>query len=200
MTGCNFDGSAILANYEPFDYSLTFAFSIKHYQVSEIHNILFLYDAYCNRVNINPWIAVGQMSHETGFLSSWWSDSPRHNLVGYGVTGRISAEKPIESITSRWTFDNDTKSWKEGFSFNTLDLAIRTHLGHLLAYMYIDDQLNDIQRGFVELSPRRILLGNNRGSVKILSDLKGKWAFPGLTYDQSVAKTATKLKYLSGAL
>lgn len=46
---------------------------------------------------VDPCIAIAQMIHETGFLSSFWSKRPRRNPAGLGVTGQTAKALPKDA-------------------------------------------------------------------------------------------------------
>ena len=100
-------------------------------------------------------ILLAQLVHETGCLTSWWSQRPRRNPAGIGVTGQKRPEQPA---TGAWQFDENEQIWREGVAFPTWkDDAIPAHIGRMLAYALRDDQANAAQRELIgaraELSP-----------------------------------------------
>ena len=64
------------------------------------------------RAGVDPLVVIAQMSHETGHLSSYWSQKPRRNPAGIGVTGAPGA----------------------GVSFPWWSDSVDAHVGRLLAY------------------------------------------------------------------
>ena len=95
-------------------------------------------------------IMIAQMIHETGALTSWWSQRPRRNPAGIGVTGQTRPEKPA---TGAWQFDEQAGIWKEGVAFPSWkDDSIPAHVGRMLAYALKDSQANDAQRALIALS------------------------------------------------
>ena len=64
------------------------------------------------RAGVDPLVVIAQMSHETGQLSSYWSQRPRRNPAGIGVTGAPGA----------------------GVSFPSWYDSVDAHVGRLLAY------------------------------------------------------------------
>jgi hypothetical protein len=88
------------------------------YDASDRERIAWLYWDTCTVVGVDPLIAVAQMVHETANLSSWWSQRPRRNPAGIGVTGA-----------------NDPKTGEPlGVRFPGWSWAVRAHVGRLLLY------------------------------------------------------------------
>jgi hypothetical protein len=80
--------------------------------------VAWLYWDTCTVVGVDPLIAVAQLVHETANLTSWWSQRPRRNPAGIGVTGA-----------------NDPKTGEPlGVHFPGWSWAVRAHVGRLLAY------------------------------------------------------------------
>jgi Mannosyl-glycoprotein endo-beta-N-acetylglucosaminidase len=77
---------------------------------------------------IDPLLACAQMIVETGHLTSHWSQRPRRNPAGIGVTGEPNT----------------------GVSFPSWALAIRAHVGRLLAYSLPYGAGTDGQHNLVE--------------------------------------------------
>jgi N-acetylmuramoyl-L-alanine amidase-like protein len=74
--------------------------------------IVRLYDTTCTAVGLDPLLLVAQMVLETGGLTSFWSQPPRRNLAGIGVTGEPGVGKKFPG-------------WPP---------AVRAHVGRLLRY------------------------------------------------------------------
>jgi hypothetical protein len=80
--------------------------------------VAWLYWDTCMVVGVDPLIAVAQLVHETANLTSWWSQRPRRNPAGIGVTGA-----------------NDPKTGEPlGVRFPGWSWAVRAHVGRLLMY------------------------------------------------------------------
>ncbi len=58
--------------------------------------IIPAYVKICLPVGVDPLIAVAQMIHETGNLTSFWSQRPRRNPAGIGVTGQWQTQQPAD--------------------------------------------------------------------------------------------------------
>ncbi len=48
------------------------------------------------RAGIDPVLAIAQMVHETGNLTSFWSARPQRNPAGLGVNGRSQRRTPVD--------------------------------------------------------------------------------------------------------
>jgi hypothetical protein len=90
------------------------------YDAPDRERIAWLYWDTCTVVGVDPLIAVAQMVHETVNLTSWWSQRPRRNPAGIGVTGQV---KP-----------GHMTGVPEGVSFPGWSWAVRAHVGRLLMY------------------------------------------------------------------
>lgn len=81
------------------------------YTAREIDDIARAYWTHARACGVDPAVAWAQMLHETGALSSWWSQPPRHNPAGIGVNGSTATAQPVGA----WAFDG--KVWRAGCSF-----------------------------------------------------------------------------------
>lgn len=144
------------------------------------------------QVGVDPLLAVAQMVHETGGLTSWWSLRPRRNPAGIGVTGETSRAKVAPGVD--WQIDLKSNLWKRGYSFKDWGVAARAHLGHILVYAVKPDQMTDNQRQVVLFDPRAGMVPVSfRGSAPRLSDLDGHWAVPGVGYGAKIASIANTI-------
>jgi hypothetical protein len=89
--------------------------------------IVGLYDSICPGVGLDPLLLVAQMVHETGGLTSFWSQPPRRNLAGIGVTGAPGV----------------------GLKFEDWPHAVRAHVGRLLRYAIREGGENDAQKRLI---------------------------------------------------
>lgn len=155
--------------------------------------ILRHYDIVSKRVDINPYIVIAQVIKETDWLRSWWSQRPRRNPAGIGVTGETSTK---EQNKNTWAFDSHSNTWKKGYSFSSWEISVKAHVGHMLAYMYKDNELTEEQKATIIYDPRASFIPKeNRGSVVILNDLDGKWNISKTTsYGNSIAILANALR------
>lgn len=158
--------------------------------------ILPAYWVLCEDVAVDPAIAIAQMAHETGALTSWWSQRPRRNPAGIGVTGETRpgwAPQPIPYDV--WHYDPTEQLWKRGNVFGSWNpSAIRAHVGRLLAYALPIDSGAPLQRLLIaEALAVRPLADAQRGCAPTLSGLEGTWAVPGKTYAELLAGWANRL-------
>jgi hypothetical protein len=125
------------------------------YETGAIREIVDRYYDTCAPVGLDPFFALVQMSLETGFLSSHWSQRPRRNPAGIGVTGTPGV----------------------GISFPTWKKAVRAHAGRLLAYAIHKDGGTAAQRALIaEALAVRPLGDDKRGVAPVLGGLVPNWA------------------------
>lgn len=166
-------------------------------------NVRDLIDAYwriCLPVGINPLLAVSQMLHETGYLTSFWSLYPQNNPAGIGVNGQWSMTKP--PILDNWAYNTQRQRWEMGMSFKDWpNHAIPAHVGRLLAYALPAGQGTERQRVLIARAlSYRSLPSRVRGSAQTIKQL-GKvhnpsglgWSNPGPEYGTRIATIANTL-------
>jgi hypothetical protein len=125
------------------------------YSDADVATLVGLYYQTASGAGLDPLLAVAQMSEETGHLTSFWSQPPRRNLAGLGVTGAPGV----------------------GLSFPDLPTAVRAHVGRLLAYAIAAGAGNPAQNQLIaEALAVRPLPGNLRGTATTLKGLAGHWA------------------------
>ena len=125
------------------------------YSDDEVRKILGTYMETCKRAGLDPLLVVSQMVLETGNLMSHWSQPPRRNPAGIGVTGQPGA----------------------GLSFSNWDKAVRAHVGRLLAYALPAGAETEAQGRLVaEALKARPLPDDRRGKAPALKGLAGSWA------------------------
>lgn len=198
LFGRKIDINSSIFGYEALNTSevLTKLTSVnKSIQLDDAKEILNTYDVVCKSANVNPYILVAQMFKETDWLRSWWSQVPRRNMAGIGVTGETAKDTPKDS---GWAFDTQLKMWKKGYSFNTWKDAIEVHIGHVLAYFLTDSEATEVQKKIIYTSPRLPIMtkAGYRGIADKITDLNGKYASPGIGYGESIINLATVLKQL----
>ncbi len=177
------------------------------YTPDAITAIVGYYWRFAPPVGIDPVLAIAQCIHETSdqdpttgkwlAIASWWSQRPRRNPAGLGVTGVTQREQPAGAGKS-WAFDERSRTWREGLSFPSWEVASRAHLGRLLAYARGDAQLNEPQRSLLqEALAWRPFPAQLRGTAQTLKLLGAKhnptgqgWAKPGDAYGQKIAEVA----------
>ena len=125
------------------------------YSDDDVREILRTYAATCKQAGLDPLLVVSQMVLETGNLMSFWSQPPRRNPAGIGVTGARGA----------------------GLSFSNWEKAARAHVGRLLAYALPKDAGTEAQRKLIDEALKvRPLPDDRRGRAPKLKGLAGSWA------------------------
>ncbi|HEX2910791.1 MAG TPA: SH3 domain-containing protein [Chloroflexia bacterium] len=128
-------------------------------------------------------LLASQMFLETDYLRSWWSQPPRRNMAGIGVTGEKSGQDPH---TDAWAFKPEENTWYKGYSFPDWHSAVQAHFAHMSAYVYPDEHNNASHLDPRYSAARSQFAAKNWPPVEVLTDLNGKWAVPGTTYGQSI--------------
>ena len=159
----------------------------------DLGQIVAAYRGVGESVGMDWFMAVAQMAHETGNLTSFWSLRPQRNPAGIGVTGQWSSTPPANA--QGWAYNFQRSRWEAGISFATwADDAVPAHLGRLLAYALRDDQANDAQRALIARALSYRSLVTNRGAAPRWIDLNGRWAVPGTTYGQGIIDLARRMR------
>lgn len=141
------------------------------YSAANIRTIAGLYDKTATAVGLDPLLVVAQMVLETGNLSSEWSQPPRRNPAGIGVTGAPG----------------------KGVSFPSWSSAVRAHVGRLLAYSLPGGGETAAQRKLIdEALEWRPLPQRLRGSSPSLNKLAGAWA-ADRQYATKIARLANEI-------
>lgn len=146
-------------------------------------------------VGIDPLLAMAQVIHETDNLKSWWSQRPRRNPAGLGVTGAEQPAPPPPEEQVEWAWDGTAQVWKKGLSFASWEDGARAHLGRLLAYGLRPGEASAAQQPLIdEALALRPLPDDLRGVARTLRGLNGRWAYPGATYGENIALLANKIR------
>jgi N-acetyl-anhydromuramyl-L-alanine amidase AmpD len=125
------------------------------YSDAKVREIVQLYFNVAIPGGLDPLIAVAQMSEETASLTSWWSQPPRRNPAGIGVTGEAGV----------------------GLSFATWKDAVRAHVGRLLAYAVKEGHETPAQLVLIrEALAVRPLDSRYRGVAPTIRGLATRWA------------------------
>jgi Mannosyl-glycoprotein endo-beta-N-acetylglucosaminidase len=144
------------------------------YTAANVRGIVKKYVTLSEAVGLDPLLVVSQMIHETDNLDSFWSQPPRRNPAGIGVTGKKG----------------------EGVSFASWDKAVRAHVGRLLAYTLPKGTENAAQRVLIaEALKARSLPPNRFGCAPTLAGLTGTWA-TDKDYAGKVAGIANRVRPL----
>jgi Mannosyl-glycoprotein endo-beta-N-acetylglucosaminidase len=163
------------------------------YSYDDVVNIVEAYQRVGNSVGVDWFLAVAQMAHETGYLTSYWSARPQRNPAGLGVEGKSSATDPGQP---GWVYNTQRKMWEKGLSFESWeDEAIPAHIGRMLAYALKDEQATPAQKTMIDYALLvRPLPAYLRGVAPTIVGLNGRWAFPGTTYGQRILEVMMKLR------
>ncbi|RLT24410.1 MAG: hypothetical protein DWI30_01345 [Chloroflexi bacterium] len=165
------------------------------YSYDDVRTIVQAYEQVGSSVGVDWFLAIAQMAHETGYLTSYWSARPQNNPAGLGVEGQSSSTNPNQP---GWVFNTQRNMWEKGLSFPTWrDDAIPAHIGRLLAYALRDDQASPAQKALIAKAlAYRALPTNLRGVAPTIVGLNGRWAFPGTTYGQRILDVMMRLRQL----
>jgi hypothetical protein len=146
------------------------------------------------QAGIDWFLALAQMCHETGSLTSFWSSRPQRNPAGIGVTGQFSETPPDDP--AGWAFNTQRMRWETGVSFPTwANHGVPAQLGRLLAYALTDAEANPTQRELITLALQyRPLSADRRGSARSWYGLDGRWAVPGNGYGARIIELAGKIR------
>jgi hypothetical protein len=142
------------------------------YDDGEVRDIIALYWSASKDAGLDPLLVVSQMVLETGNLTSRWSQPPRRNPAGIGVTGAPGV----------------------GISFASWDDAVTAHVGRLLAYAVPKGKESSAaQRRLIDTALKvRPLPDNRRGRAETLEGLAGSWAMD-LAYTGKIVRIANEV-------
>ncbi len=142
------------------------------YDDGDVRAIVSNYYQTATAVGLDPLLVVAQMAEETGHLTSFWSQRPRRNLAGIGVTGKPGV----------------------GLSFPDLKTAVRAHTGRLLAYSLPIGTGSQAQIQLIkEALAFRPLPDALRGAAPTLHELAGTWA-KDAQYAVKLARVANEIR------
>lgn len=160
----------------------------------DVTTIVQDYQSLGNSLGVDWFLALAQCAHETGSLTSWWSQRPRRNPAGIGVTGKVKEGTPDTPPGTDWAWDGT--QWREGVSFASwADESIPAHLGRLLAYALPAGTGTPAQQSTIAYAlSRRTLPAGYRGVAPTIIELNGRWAYPGTTYGQSILNLAQRMR------
>lgn len=158
------------------------------YTENELSTIIVpAYFRYGQEMGIDPCIAIAQLVHETGFLTSWWSNRPRRNPAGIGVTGQTSNTPPNDD--KNWAYNPQNQKWHKGLSFASWENnAVPSHIARLFVYSVPSQFWTKVQTEFVaKYTADRPVPPKFMGCAPTLAGLEGTWAFPGKGYADKLA-------------
>lgn len=164
------------------------------YTAEDLATIVGAYERVGAEAGVDWFLALAQAAHETGDLSSWWSDRPRRNPAGLGVTGQARYAPYEHPPGPAWAWDG--MRWLEGLSFARWDPdAVRAHLGRLLAYALPAGQGTPAQRALIDEALRlRSLPPAYRGVAETIAGLDGRWNERPTGYHLKVAAKANAMR------
>jgi hypothetical protein len=166
----------------------------------DVIRIVNNYQRIGDSAGLDWFLAIAQMAHETGSLTSWWSQAPRRNLAGIGVTGAWRPGLPDGSQGPppgpAWAWSSALGRWLEGVSFATwASDAVPAHLGRLLAYALPADQGSATQQALISQAlSYRSLPASHRNVAPTILGLNGRWAVPGTEYGQRIMLLADAMR------
>lgn len=167
------------------------------YTSYDIDQIVEAYRTVGQRVGIDWFLAIAQMAHETGHLTSFWSLRPQRNPAGLGVDGSAVAGLPSDPppAPSGWAYNTQRNRWEKGISFPTwVNDSVPAHLGRLLAYALPDTEADAEQAQLIaQALAWRPLPTEKRGAARTYRALNGTWAVPGTTYGQTILALAARM-------
>jgi len=169
---------------------------------NDIARIVNTYQHIGEQVGLDWFLALAQMAHETGSLTSWWSQPPRRNLAGIGVTGDwrsgLPDGSPGPAPGPAWVWSAQLGRWLAGVSFPTWGSdAVPAHLGRLLAYALPANQGDLVQQSLIaQALGYRSLPASHRNSAPTILGLNGRWAVPGTEYGQRIMMLAEAMRRL----
>ena len=127
------------------------------YAPGNIDFVTTLYNEVCLATGVNLEFALIQMVHETGALTSVWSQPPNRNPAGLGVTGEPGA----------------------GLHFSTWALSVPAHVGRILAYQAEQSTTRypaDAAAAMTLALGYRSLPDSRRGQCTTVGELAKFWA------------------------
>ncbi len=129
-----------------FEQCVRYILARKHgYSNGDVGVIVAHYFDRCQPVGVDPLVAIAQMLHETGNLTSFWSQRPQRNPAGIGVNGEWSRVP-----TKGYVYNTQRSRWERGLSFPDWQKdSIPAHIGRLVAYAVPSVQWNAAQQAIV---------------------------------------------------
>lgn len=140
----------------------------------EVDYILTLYKEACLQGGVDLVLALTQMVHETAGLTSEWSQPPKRNPAGIGVTGALDPATglPLGQFFPTW-----------------LDAA-QAHIGLLLAYRFPSGEGTPAQKRLISVITGYRGTGIPRGVATTINEMAIKWAADPEYADKLVSVSA----------
>ncbi len=167
------------------------------YTTADVHmHIVPAYWDACVAVDLDPCVVLAHMLFASDRLRSWWAQPGRYNLAEVGVIPSESRSiTPVPDDAHNWTWYADTKRWKKGLSFATLQDGVRAHVGRIVAYANAPDQRTAAQQTMVTQALLvRSLPPAFHGVAPMLVGLDHRWKYPGPRYGERVALLAEAMR------
>lgn len=144
------------------------------YNDEAIAEIVNAYAATAPLAGVSLAVVLGQMVHETGWITSFWSARPQRNPAGIGVTG-ASYETEAQAKATRlpYAYDPSVRRYRLGVSFKAwAPYSVDAHVGRLAAYAIPKGQENPEQKRLIDIALAvRPLPDAYRGCAVTLRDL-----------------------------
>lgn len=175
------------------------------YSYDDVAAIVDRYFSIAIGVGVDPILAIAQMCHETGYMSSWWSQRPRRNPAGIGCDGAKDAH---QGDGKPGAFNPASGHWEHGLSFATwADDAIPAQIGRLLAFALPVDTGTEAQRNQITKAlayrPFPVVARGSAPTLRQLGRFHNRsgigWADPGRDYGAKIAAIANRILGLSVA-
>ena len=138
-------------------------------------------------------LLLAQCFHETGVMTSWWSQKPRRNLCGLGVTGQSlpPGQTPPAAEAGQWVLDAASGTWYKGLVFATFEAAVSAHYAHMWAYVgaFLNNPDLDARAAVADkyrFSGARAIAVARAWHITTPNGLAGRWAVPGVNYGASI--------------
>lgn len=126
------------------------------------------YVRYAAQVKLRADVLWAQMIHETGYGKYGGSVVPeQNNYAGIGATG----------------------GGAPGYAFASAELGVQAHVAHMVAYVYPADMASWTNP---TVDPRYDMV-RPRGVARVLRDLDGRWAVPGVGYGERIERHLSAL-------
>jgi hypothetical protein len=141
----------------------------------DLDYILGLYRESCLKGGVELELCLTQMVHETDSLRSAWSQPPKRNMAGIGVTGGVDTTtgEPLGQWFPTW-----------------LD-AVQSHVGLLLAYRLAAADGTAAQKQLISvITGYRGSLTGLRGIATNIEEMAVKWAADAVYADKLVDLSA----------
>ena len=143
------------------------------YSDTDVDYILSLYKDACLQGGVDLALALTQMVHETAALTSEWSQPPKRNPAGIGVTGGLD---PNGQPLGQW--------------FPTWLDAVQAHVGLLLAYRFPAGEGTAAQKRLISVITGYRGTGIPRGVGSTINEMAIKWAADPEYADKLVSVSA----------